>query len=655
MEESTYWNRVWKRRMSRRRLITGAALTGSGLAAAAVVGCGGGGTDVPGGNGNDNPFDDGADLEEFAVDPYDARREFTPPPAGTKPFGFLRYQGFDSAVIDRYDPHQTQFGPMYANQSSVFSKLYMYKSHREPTWENIVPDLAAGIPEMIGDPEAPTEYVVKLKPGVKFHDTPDIRKNFPKLAGRELTAEDVVYSYLRQQNQDSPQRGYYYRASQYRAMEKVEATDKYTIKLTSKGPIAPFYHFMADTNAFIVPKEVVDNSDDLLGKPWDSIDTGKLPEKEKRMIGTGPFLWGELSIGIRYKAIRNPEWFGWDDPDMGRPYLEGYIALGSDLNDVNLESNFRQKKIDVAGFIDNPDWVFNMKRDNPELEYIQNWVSGWIGTRFKTHCAPYSDPKVRKAIHLATERQEIVDVIGKRQWKMQGPVGGAIGYWALPEEELLAAPGYRQDVAGRDKDLADALALFEAAGKPELPEVWFANLPGYIPTFVGTWKAFMSANLGIPIEKLRHREQSYQIIAENLTKEECGDNIAMYWGFDNGWIDLDDWVYPYFHSTGSKNSFRVNDKDLDVLLDAQRKEFDYQKRLQLGYQIQRYMLGLQGDGLQKGAHARIDYAAPFLSAVSWPYYKNRVAFPWFGSSYWFAETWLDQKDASLRGRPGGEL
>ena len=96
-------------------------------------------------------------------------------------------------VLDRHDPHQTQFGPMYANLSSVFSKLYMYQSHVEPTWENIMPDLAESAPEMVEAPPETMTYIVKLRKGVKFHDTDAIRKNFPQVAGRELTADDVVY------------------------------------------------------------------------------------------------------------------------------------------------------------------------------------------------------------------------------------------------------------------------------------------------------------------------------------------------------------------------------------------------------------------------------------------------------------------------------
>src|SRR6266508_3781111 len=176
MEEANYWNRLSRRRLSRRRLLTGAALTGSGLAAAAVIGCGSSTTtnDDSGGGLVSDADDPNADVNADAINPYDARREVVPAPDGMTG-GFLRYQGFDPVVLDRHDPHQTQFGPMYANLSSVFSKLYAYKSHSEPTWENIVPDLAADAPEMIGDPNAPTEYVVKLRQGIKFHNSEKAR------------------------------------------------------------------------------------------------------------------------------------------------------------------------------------------------------------------------------------------------------------------------------------------------------------------------------------------------------------------------------------------------------------------------------------------------------------------------------------------------
>jgi peptide/nickel transport system substrate-binding protein len=648
MEGPTYWDRFWRQRLGRRRLLANAALTGSALAAAGLVGCGGDDSSSNGGGGAADAGSRGDDLGAEEI--IDARRPVEPAPPDMRG-GTIRSQGFDPVVLDRHDPHQTQFGPMYANLSSVFSKLYAYKSHSEPTWENITPDLAESAPEMVGGPNAPTEYVIKLRKGVKFHNSDNARQHFPSLAGRELTADDVVYSYERQKNAASSlQKGYYYRRSQYETIDSITAPDDYTIRITTKGPIAPFFHFMADTNAMIIPKEIVDNEPGPGGLPLDTVDTNRGPQPGQRMIGTGPFYWGDLKFGIEYKAVRNPEWFGWGEPELGRPYLDGYTVSGSSLNDTSLEALFRRREIDGSTFIENPEWIYDIKKEKPELKFFQLWVSGWIGTRFKVFCQPFDDVRVRKAIHLATERQQIVDVIGSGEWKMQGPVGGAIAYWALPEDELLSSPGYRQTSAEREQDIAEARALYEAAGSPELPQIWFADIPSYIPNFIGTWKQFMNKNLGIPVDSLRTLSQSYSRIAEALADQNC-DLASMYWGFDNGWIDLDDWVYPYFHSTGSKNSFRVNDPELDVLLDAQRTEFDYERRRELGYQIQRYILGMEGDGMQPAANVRVDYATPYLAIVTWPYVKNSVFFPWFGSSYWQANVWLDKNDPSFGARP----
>ena len=664
MEESRYWTRFWNKKVNRRRLLAGTALTGTGLAAAAAVGCSSadpgpsGNGDTGNGNGNGNVGDIN-DIE--SVDPVDARRILQELPEGgysdvpteippeNSRGGTLTYIGFDAVVLDRYDPHQTQFGPMYSNLSAIFSKLYMYASHNEPTWDNIVPDLAASAPEMIGDP--PTEYIVTLRRGVRFHDTADARQHFPNVAGRELTADDVLFSYERQTNRDSPQSSYYYRSSQYDAIESMEKIDDYTIKFTTKGPIAPFYHFLADTNAHIIAPELVDmepapNSD----VPWDSMDAfgDRQPRPAQRMIGTGPFTWSNLVFGIEFEAERNPDWFGWSDPDLGRPWLDSYRATGQGLNDATIESLFRKKEIDVAGFINNPQWIVNIKNEFPELEFHRGIVSGWIGSRFKTFCEPFNDWRVRRALDLAVDRQEVVDVIGSGAWVKVGPVGKAVPLWAIPDEELESLPGYRLG-AGREEDIQEARQLFEAAGKPDLPQIWFADVPDYIPRFVPTYLETIRRVLDID-QNIPTQTVPYSRIAEGLVKQEC-DLAAMTWGFDNGWIDLDDWVFPYFRTGGPKNSFEVSDPDLDDLLDAQRTEFDFERRHDLGLQIQRYLMGLTNPEAP-AAHVRPNYAAPGGGTISWPYYKNRVSFPWFGNSFWNANIWLDRNDPSYQGRPG---
>jgi ABC-type transport system substrate-binding protein len=651
-EEKNYWDKFSQRKLSRRRLLSTTALVGTGLGAAAVVGCSsssnGGGTPGPSDDSNDSA---GAKFLKRPFDkPVDGRSEFVPAPADSRG-DVLTYIGFDAVVLDRYDPHQTQFGPMYSNQSSVFSKLYRYASHEEPTWDHILPDLATSAPEMVEPSAELLTYIVHLRHGVKFHDTDKIRGNFPNLAGRELTADDVIYSYERQRDKNSYQRTYYYRSSQYDTIESITKMDDYTIKIKTKEPTAPFYHFMADTNAMIIPPEIVDMEPGPDGaRPWDSVDAfgTRKPVPADRMIGTGPFMWKDLTFGIKFEAERNPAWFGWDDKSLGRPYLAGYKATGQGLNDGTVESLFRRKEIDTAGFIDNPGWILNMMDEHPELEFQRQQVSGWLNSRLKTYAAPFNDWRVRRALHLAVDRQDIIDIIGSGAWNKVGPINSAIKYWALPDEELLNLPGYRVTDADRAADIAEARSLYEAAGKPDIPQIWFADVPGYIGAFATTYINTIKQNLGITSE-IRYQTVPYSRIAEGYVAPEA-DRGGFTWGYDNGWIDLDDWVYPYFKTNGPKNSFHVSDPDLDKLLDAQRREFNTDKRKLIGYDIQRHLLGVTKQDAP-AANARIDYACPGGGAVRWPYYKNDSSWPWFGNQYWAAEIWFDKSDPSYQGRP----
>ena len=46
----------------------------------------------------------------------------------------------------------------------------------------------------------------------------------------------------------------------------------------------------------------------------------------------------------------------------------------------------------------------------------------------------------------------------------------------------------------------------------------------------------------------------------------------------------------------------------------------------------------------------MDYIAPVVAFLYWPYVRNPINFPWFGSQYWAAELWLDKSHPSYEGR-----
>ena len=118
-EERNYWDKFSKRKFSRRRLLSTTALVGTGLGAAAVVGCSSSTSTDNTASGSPRASDTsglsaGAKLLVRPYDkPVDGRKTFTPAPS-TSRGDVYTYIGYDAVVLDRYDPHQTQSGPMYS-------------------------------------------------------------------------------------------------------------------------------------------------------------------------------------------------------------------------------------------------------------------------------------------------------------------------------------------------------------------------------------------------------------------------------------------------------------------------------------------------------------------------------------------------------------
>lgn len=599
MGRPRYWQRPansppgqsWPRRLTRRGFLAATGLAGSGLAAAALVGCGG--------SKRSNPASGTAASGSVT--------------AG----GTLRLPGFEAFVADTYDPHQTQFGPIYSSHSAVFSKLLRYENTQQGI---IATDLALEMPEVIDG----AEYVIRLRRGARFQ-RPSLALDRPPsdderaLDGRDLTADDVVFSISRQIDPDSPRKPFFYRSYQYEGVERIEALDDYTVRIVLREPLATFLHALADTNAFIVGRELVDDRDRI--------------DREEAMIGSGPFVWDKLEALQESRFVRNPDWFGWGDPDAGRPYIDGYRSLFL-ADDVSLEAAFRGKRLDSALQVSNPEWVNEIREEFPEVQGQDVGFSVWLNSRLLTDKPPFQDFRVRRALHLVTDRQQMIDSIFRGRARLQGPISPVLENWALPAEELSGLPGYRSAREEREEDVKEARALYAQAGSPALTIV-FGDQPSYVPDFAPQYAELLQQTLGAEVKTTT---RSYVQISESLQR---GD-VEMTWQFDNGWIEPDDWLYPFFHSRGPKNSFHVNDPDLDAMLEAQRREFDVDRRRELVLDIQRYLLA--------NVLARLDYVTPVNMWVAWPYYRNFRPGPFFGESYQLANAWLDSNDPSYQGR-----
>jgi peptide/nickel transport system substrate-binding protein len=614
METDGYWKRLARQRLSRRRMLAGAVTVGAGLVAVPLVGCGGGG-----GGEETEPTPEGTPSRVQHLAPAVSRG------------GTVREFGYEAFPLDTLDPHQTQFGPLTTMISAIFSRVLLYQD----VYEGIIePDMAQTMPEQ---PDELT-YVIKLWPNITFHDTPQIRTNLkdiaPELPGRQLTVEDIKYSFERQINENSPKSALYYRKSHWQTVDKFEIVDPLTLKITTKRPTGPFLHFLADSYAFIIGKELVDpKTDEMNGV--------------ERMVGTGPFIMDKFVALQLSKGKRNPNWFGKDlKADLGlsdRPILDGYEIAFTPGDITAREAAFRSKQVDSMG-ADNPKTVERIAGELG-LDWDQTLGSGLVSSRFLVDDSPaaktpFKDIRLRKAIHLAVDRNEMVQQALLGGGYPCGPVAQANKKWAFTPAELATKPGYRFGTAEREEDISEAKKLWEAAGGSAVGtvHVLYAGIPDYVPGFFPQLQAKLKEVLGLQIEG-ELDPTGYTTIAEGLLNK----SIVMTFNFDNGWNDLHDYVYPYFHTGGPKNSFMLVDPELDRMLDAEQDEMDFEKRRQLGFEIQDYLLDK--------VVAMPIWMSTVNSNVDWSYYWNAWRTPWFDAGFHRADFWFDMNDPTWQGRP----
>ncbi|PYM75783.1 MAG: hypothetical protein DME03_10340, partial [Candidatus Rokuibacteriota bacterium] len=179
-----------------------------------------------------------------------------------------------------FDPHQTLAFTTMTMLSFTHSRLLKVKAGPavRPGTYPIETDVAESWTRT-GD----TTYVFKLRRGVRWHPKPPVN-------GRELTADDVKYTYERflsiKGNGNRPT---------LEDVDKIEALDRYTVKFTLKEPFAWFLDALASTSAWLIAREAVEKFGDL--------------KRAEAVIGTGPWMLERYEPNVKLTFVRNPSYF----------------------------------------------------------------------------------------------------------------------------------------------------------------------------------------------------------------------------------------------------------------------------------------------------------------------------------------------------------
>ena len=230
-----------------------------------------------------------------------------------------------------------------------------------------------------------TTYIFKLRRGVRWHNKPPVN-------GRELTAEDVKYSLERFMTVKGNSNAY-----MLKSVDKVEAVDKYTVKITTKEPFAWLLDMLASPMAVaIVAKEVVEKFGDL--------------KKAEAVIGTGPWMLDSYRPNQGLTFVRNPTYFL-----PGQPYIDR-VEVTVDEDNASRIAAFLSGKYDLGwenpGIINRTDWVQikdKLKSTRPNLQTAEFPANVMSHISMRTDQKPFSDVRVRQAMSLAIDRQGILD------------------------------------------------------------------------------------------------------------------------------------------------------------------------------------------------------------------------------------------------------
>jgi peptide/nickel transport system substrate-binding protein len=370
-----------------------------------------------------------------------------------------------------------------------------------------------------------TEWTLTLRDGVKFHD------------GSTFDSADAVYSIDRMIDPefDSPVRAV------LGIISKAEAIDATTLKLTLSAGEADLPVLLADYRALMTPEGSKDS-------------VGKAP------IGTGPFTMTTFDPEGTSKLTANPDYF------LGAPKLAS-IEIPTIADSTSATQALAGGQVDLLLSTDAKSTALFA---DPAQFTVQRIPSGdWNAIDFRVDQKPFDDPRVRKALRIAVDRQALTDIV-------LGPDGGV----PTCDSPVWSGDPYRwvgdckQDIEGAKKLLADA-------GFPDGidVEIFTSDVEDHMVDLVQAYQEQVKP-AGIRVK---------------LTMADASG----YW--DDVWMKepafVDSWgqrpaaqvLNEVFRSTATWNPTGQQDTELDAMLDEARSTADATQRNAKYQAIQQHM------------------------------------------------------------------
>lgn len=456
--------------------------------------------------------------------------------------GTLVYgRGADAVSLD---PINVTDGESIRVTHNVFETLLEYDENLE-----LQPKLATEY----SSSEDGLTWTFKLREGVKFHD------------GTDFNADAVVFNFDRWMDPENPyHKGgdfpYYpflyggFKGDENHLIEHVKATGEHELEIKLKRKTAPFLSYLAISMFGIASPAALEEFEG---------DVNEHP------VGTGPFKFEEWNRNNTITLVKNPDY--WME---GKPYLDKVIYQVIPENSARLNA-LQTGEIDVLDGMNATDTNAVEETEGLELLKRPSFNIGYMA--FNTEKKPFDDPKVRQAINMAINKEEIVDAF----------------YNGLAETATSPLPpslwGYDDTLDPYEYNVEEAKKLLAEAGFEngfETELYTMSNPRPYMPEPVKIAEAIQAdlAEVGITAEIVSTEWATY------LEDTKQGKHTMAMYGWTGVMADPDNFLYPNLSKTNTEKpaqniAFYKSDEFTSLITEA-RETIDQDKRIELYKQAQ---------------------------------------------------------------------
>ncbi|TME31901.1 MAG: hypothetical protein E6I75_17625 [Chloroflexi bacterium] len=352
-------------------------------------------------------------------------------------------------------------------------------------------------------------YTFTLKKGVKFH------------SGKDFSSADVKYTFERWLNTEKSPTSF-----AIKPIDKIEAPDPQTVRFTLKEPYNIFLDQLAGAWAVILNQATVDKAGSDYG-----ITVAD---------GTGPYKFVSWTRNQKIVLARNDA-YTWGSSmfqNQGPAYVDG-VEIRIIPEDNTRLAEFQAGNVHLVQ--DVPQGDVERLNTTPGVSIVKydQLQTSYLG--FNTRKPPFDDPRVRQAVNLAINRDEIVTGanfgLGAPARTMLTP--STPFYWAGSDQ---AAPTFDTAKAGTLLDQAGwspgTGGIREKDGQQLILPLWIIN-PGTAVLQAQILEQQL-AKIGVKVDTKQYEQTAW--FAAARSGEQVGFIIGIF--FENP----DGILYFYFYS-----------------------------------------------------------------------------------------------------------